>query len=239
MKTICRLWCGSMLSLVIMRGASSVLLRLLHQRSLCGLILTLICFNISCPCMWLVCFFPLRGDEGMTSASAQCYKANSPRLCYPCFSKPCLCVSICPSVSIFTHASGGLILITRQASKCLCLCVFFFASDIQCCSVQRCYQCMANNHHWFWDRIWFLSQSVWLIVLSYVVALHSFYLSMPFSATGCLDLWRGGRAVQRRTCVTCLQKWTPSSQLWPSSTLSTKSCWGHSYADEDREKFQD
>ena len=56
-------------------------------------------------------------------------------------------------------------------------------------------------------------------------------LTSPLAA-GCLALWRGVRAAPQRTCVTCLQRWTPSSRLWPSSTLSTKSCWDHSCADE-------
>lgn len=53
-----------------------------------------------------------------------------------------------------------------------------------------------------------------------------------FSLAGCLASWRGGQAAPRRTCVTCLLRWTPSSPLWPSSTLSTKSCWGLSCTDE-------
>lgn len=74
-----------------------------------------------------------------------------------------------------------------------------------------------------WDIIGFLSVSNSSPVFS--------PLTSPFAA-GCLALWRGVQAAPRRTCVTCLQRWTPSSQLWPSSTLSTKSCWDHSYADE-------
>lgn len=53
-----------------------------------------------------------------------------------------------------------------------------------------------------------------------------------FSPAGCSASWRGGRAAPRRTCVTCLQRWTPSSPPWPSSTSSTKSCWGLSCTDE-------
>lgn len=49
-----------------------------------------------------------------------------------------LCLYLC------TRASGGLILIARQASKCLCHCVLFFASDItDWYTVQLC---MAINH---------------------------------------------------------------------------------------------
>ncbi|KAI1897049.1 hypothetical protein AGOR_G00079110 [Albula goreensis] len=44
----------------------------------------------------------------------------------------------------------------------------------------------------------------------------------------CSALWRRNRAACRRTCATSSLSWTPSSQLPPSSTSSTRSCWGHS-----------
>lgn len=53
-----------------------------------------------------------------------------------------------------------------------------------------------------------------------------------FFPAGCLALWPGGQAAPQRTCVTCLQKWTLSSLLWPSSTSSTKLCWDLSCTDE-------
>lgn len=53
-----------------------------------------------------------------------------------------------------------------------------------------------------------------------------------FCPAGCLASWQGGRAAPQRTCVTCLQRWTPSSPPWPSSTSLTKSCSDLSCTDE-------
>lgn len=131
-----------------------------------------------------------------------------------------LCLYLC------TRASGGLILIARQASKCLRHCVFFFASDI--INRYNVLLCMAVNHNQICypePTLGFMKCKIWL-------ALLSSDLSCLLFAAGCLALWQGGRAVLQKTCVTCLQRWTPSSQLWPLSTLSTKSCWAHSYTDE-------
>lgn len=60
-----------------------------------------------------------------------------------------------------------------------------------------------------------------------------YLLSSP-SSTECLALWPGEQAVLQKTSVTCLQRWTRSSRLWPSSTSSTKSCWDHSSVDKIR-----
>lgn len=118
-----------------------------------------------------------------------------------------------------THASGGLVLIARQASKCLqhAHLLFFFFSKSYSQPLKWAGLCMALNH-----------QSLNLLRQS----LQFFLILGSSSPAGCLASWRGARAAPRRTCVTCLQRWTRSSPPWPSSTSSTKSCWGRSCTGE-------
>lgn len=140
-----------------------------------------------------------------------------------------LCLYLC------TCASGGLILIARQASKCLRHTVFFFSSDITDCvticsfawqliTITLCFTLTSR------DKIPFS--------VKYHFLFHLLTSDVSLFAAGYLALWRGGQAVLQRTCVTCLQRWIPSSQLWPLSTLSTKSCWDHSYTDERAGEFE-
>lgn len=70
------------------------------------------------------------------------------------------------------------------------------------------------------------------------IALQPFDFSGVLFAAGCLALWPEGQAALRKTSVTCSQRWTPSSQPWPSSTLSTKSCWDRSYGDEREDELK-
>lgn len=94
---------------------------------------------------------------------------------------------------------------------------FFFFSKSYSQPLKWAGLCMALNH-----------QSLNLLRQNMQV----FLIWDSFPPAGCLASWRGGRAAPRRTCVTCLQRWTPSSPLWPSSTSSTKSCWDLSCTDE-------
>lgn len=133
-----------------------------------------------------------------------------------------LCLYLCG------RASGGLILIARQASKCLCRVSFLFAFASDNFSCYFAWQIITIR--FVTDLALFLCQLLFLLL--------SFDLSCDLSAAGCSASWQGGQAVQRRTSVTCLQRWTPSSQLWPLSTLSTKSCLDLSYTDESIEEFK-
>lgn len=117
-----------------------------------------------------------------------------------------------------THASGGLVLIARQASKCLHHAHFFFLFKI-------IYSATKN----VLDFAWQLIMKVWTSWHKNCTVLY--FLDL-FSPAGCLALWRGGQAAPQGTCVTCLQRWTPSSLPWPSSTSSTKLCWDLSCTDE-------
>lgn len=94
--------------------------------------------------------------------------------------------------------------------------IFSFQNHI--ISPQKCARlCMAINH-----------QSLTYWPKNYIV---SNFLDL-FSPAGCLASWRGGQAAPQRMCVTCLQRWTPSSLLWLLSTSSTKLCWDLSCTDE-------
>lgn len=132
-----------------------------------------------------------------------------------------LCLYLCG------RASGGLILIARQASKCLCCAsfLFSFASDHFSCFFA-----------WQTITIRFVTDLVFVCQLHLVLLF--FDLLCDLSAAGCSASWQGGQAVHRRTSVTCLRRWTPSSQLWPLSTLSTRSCLDLSYTDESNEEFE-
>lgn len=125
-----------------------------------------------------------------------------------------------PCLYLCTHASGGLILIAHQASKCLCLYVFLVSdsTDWQICSMYR----LIHVFSYYRNKICYVSS----------FASWSFDFWCLFSFAECLALWQGGQELPQKTCVTCLQRQTLSNQLWPLSTLSTKSCQDHSYADE-------
>lgn len=96
---------------------------------------------------------------------------------------------------------------------------------------------MAINHH----QICHFKQFETNLCFSYcqiLFVLLSFDFSRLLFAAGCLASWPGGRAALRRMCVTYLPKWTLNNRLWPLSTLSTRLCWGRSYADEDSREFE-
>ena len=135
-----------------------------------------------------------------------------------------LCLYLC------TRASGGLILVAHQASKSLCPVCFslrLISSTWTLCYVAwqliRTVQFVILTS---WEEKWVLFK-----VERYLLCILFTPLCLLFVA-GCLASLPGERAALLKTCVTCLQRWTPSSQPWPLSTLSTKSCWDHTYVDE-------
>ena len=139
---------------------------------------------------------------------------------YSCIAVFCLCLYLC------ARASGGLIVIARQASKCLCLCVFFFC---------KCYYRLLLAWHLITIRFvtWTVLEMGFFFCCQILFAPLCSDFSCLLFAAGCLALWPDVQAVLQRMCVTYLQRLTLNNLLWPLSTLSTRLCWDHSYADED------